>query len=369
MDLALTTQPAPELCVVVPVLNEQGNVAALVDKLRAALAGIEWEVVFVDDDSRDGTRAAVAAIGAQDRRVRLVHRVGRGGLASAFVEGVQASLAPYVAAIDGDLQHDEALLPAMLGLLRAGEADIVVGSRYVLGGDLGEWGARRAGMSSLATRLSRAALRTTVQDPMSGFFMLPRAVYDQAARQLSAIGFKILLDLIASLPAPPRVRELPYRFRPRVAGESKLDAGVMLDFALLLADKTVGHLLPVRFVLFAMVGATGLLAHLTVLRGALMSGASFSTAQGIATACAIAGNYVLNNEFTFRDQKLRGARFWRGLAIFSAVCSVGAVANIGISALLLNAQHEMWWVAGLAGAAMSLVWNYAAGSTLTWRRR
>ncbi len=175
---------------------------------------------------------------------------------------------------------------------------------------------------------------------------------------------------MASLPEPPRVRELPYRFRPRVAGASKLDAGVLLDFALLLADKLVGHLVPVRFILFALVGAVGLLAHLIVLRLALTFGdLDFSAAQALATACAIAGNFAINNAFTFRDQQLHGARFVRGLVVFALVCSVGAVANLGIASLLLSAEHEVWWVAGLAGAAMSLVWNYAVGSTLTWRRR
>ena len=364
------TSAAPDLCVVVPVLNERDNIPVLVDKLRAALHGIAWEVVFVDDDSSDGTRDAVAAIGRVDSRVRLLHRLGRRGLASAFIEGAQCSLARYVAAMDGDLQHDETLLPEMLAVLRSEPVDIVVGSRYVPGGDLGEWSRQRASMSGLATRLSRTVLRAEVADPMSGFFMLPRPVFDRAARRLSAIGFKILLDLMASLPEPPRVRELPYRFRPRVAGASKLDAGVLLDFALLLADKLVGHLVPVRFILFALVGAIGLLAHLVVLRLALkFGGLGFPAAQALATACAIVGNFVINNSVTFRDQRLRGARFVRGLAVFSLVCCVGAVANLGIASLMLSAEHEVWWVAGLAGAAMSLVWNYAVGSTLTWRRR
>ena len=363
------TSAAPDLCVVVPVLNERDNVPVLVERLHAALRGIAWEVVFVDDDSSDGTRDAVAAIGRRDSRVRLLHRIGRHGLASAFVEGAQCSLARYVAAMDGDLQHDETLLPEMLAVLRSEPVDIVVGSRYVRGGDLGKWSRQRATMSGLATRLSRAVLRAEIADPMSGFFMLPRTVFDGASRRLSAVGFKILLDLLASLPEPPRVRELPYRFRPRVAGASKLDAGVLLDFALLLADKLVGHLAPVRFIVFALVGATGLLAHLIVLRAALTFGLAFGTAQALATAFAIAGNFVINNAFTFRDQQLRGARFLRGLVVFALVCSVGAVANLGIASLLLSAEHEVWWVAGLAGAAMSLVWNYAVGATLTWRRR
>jgi len=362
--------PAPELCVVVPVLNERPNVGPLVERLRAALDGLAWEVVFVDDGSTDGTRDAVAALGRGDNRVRLLRRGGRRGLASAVIEGVQCSVSPYVAAMDGDLQHDEALLPGMLAVLRADAADIVVGSRYMPGGDAGagaSWSPRRASMSGLATRLSQAVLRAAVTDPMSGFFMLPRAVFDRAAPRLSAVGFKILLDLLASLPEPPRVRELPYRFRARVAGTSKLDAGVLLDFVLLLLDKLVGAVVPVRFVLFAGIGAVGLVAHLVVLRlGLTWGGLGFPAAQTVATACAIAGNFALNNLFTFRDRRLRGARMLRGFAVFAAVCALGAAANLNIASLMVDAGHDTWWSAGVVGAAMSLVWNYAVGSTLTW---
>jgi dolichol-phosphate mannosyltransferase len=352
----------------VPVLNEGPNVLPLVDALRATLAGIAWEVVFVDDGSTDGTRDAVAAIGRADSRVRLLHRRGRRGLASAFIEGVESTLAPYVAAMDGDLQHDEALLPQMLDVLRSGTADVAVGSRYVAGGGLGEWDRTRAGMSDIATKLSRLVLRADVTDPMSGFFMLPRTVFNRAAPRLSAIGFKILLDLLASLPEKPRVRELPYTFRTRVAGESKLDAGVLFDFGLLLLDKLIGSVVPVRFVMFAIVGAVGLVAHLIVLRFGLAAGLGFSVAQALATGCAIVGNFVLNNEITFRDRKLKGSRMLPGLVVFALVCALGAVANLNVAALMVNAGHQAWWMAGVVGAAMSLVWNYAVGSTLTWRR-
>jgi len=359
--------PAPDLCVVIPVLNERDNVAPMVDRLRATLDGIAWEAVFVDDDSTDGTREVVAAIGAEDGRVRLLHRIGRRGLASAYTEGVACSLAPYVAAIDGDLQHDETLLPRMLAVLQAGRADIVVGSRYVEGGAVGDWNRGRASLSGLATWLARLVLRTDLADPMSGFFMLTRTVFDRASRPLSAIGFKILLDLVASSPDTLRVMELPYRFRSRTAGVSKLDAGVLLDFVLLLLDKLVGRWVPVRFILFAAVGLMGLGAHLVVLRLGLTA-LSFRQAQAVATACAIAGNFTLNNRFTFRDRRLRGMALLRGLLVFGLVCGVGAVANLNVASLML-AENQDWWHAGLAGAAMSLVWNYSVGSTLTWRVR
>ena len=357
-----------DLCVVVPVLNERDNIAPMVDALRVALDGIAWEVMFVDDDSRDGTREAVAALAVLDRRVRLLHRIGRRGLSTAFIEGAQASLAPYIAAIDGDLQHDERLLPRMFAVLRDEPVDIVIGSRYVAGGGTGDWDSRRAGMSSLATRLSQVVLRAPVADPMSGFFMIRRSTFQLALRRLSALGFKILLDIIASLPEPPVLRELPYEFRNRVAGESKLDAGVLRDYLMLILDKLVGHIVPVRFLLFAGVGALGLAAHLLVLRLGLSAGYDFQAAQLMATAVAIIGNFTLNNVFTFRERKLRGWRFVQGLLTFGLISSVGAAGNLGVSSFVFDTAHSSWWLAGIAGAVMSLVWNYAVSSVLTWRR-
>ena len=204
---------------------------------------------------------------------------------------------------------------------------------------------------------------------MSGFFMLRRSTLDAAVRGLSALGFKILLDLLASLPTPPRTIELPYEFRVRTAGESKLDAGVLRDYLMLLADKLVGHVVPVRFLLFAAVGAFGIAAHLLMLRlGLTLGGLRFEAAQTLATAVAILGNFTLNNLFTFRDRRLRGRRFAIGLLTFSLICSVGAAGNIGVAQFLFGATHSSWWLAGAAGALMSLVWNYAVSSVITWRR-
>ena len=366
MDVMITT--APELCVVVPVLNERDNIVPLVAALHRVLEGIAWEVMFVDDDSRDGTRDAIRATALHDSRVRMIHRIGRRGLASAFIEGAMASQAPLIAAMDGDLQHDEALLPRMRAELQAG-ADIVIGSRYVEGGGIGAWNATRAGMSDLATRLGKIVLRTQVADPMSGFFMLKRDVFDRAVRNLSAIGFKILLDIIASLPEPPRIVELPFQFRTRVSGESKLDAGVLRDYALLLADKLVGHIVPVRFLMFAAVGTFGIAAHLVVLFAALkLAHLSFDSSQAIATALAIIGNFILNNAFTFGDRRLRGWAFLRGLSTFALICGVGAIGNLSVAAFLFGPAMTSWWLAGMVGAVMSLVWNYAVSSVITWRR-
>ena len=361
--------PGPELTVIVPTRNEHDSVRPLYEALRRTLKGIDWEAIFVDDDSRDGTPEAVCRLANLDRRVRCIQRIGRRGLASACVEGILASSAPYVAVMDADLQHDEQLLPHMLKILKTEPTvDAVVGSRYVEHGSVGVWNRHRAWLSRAATHIGRSILRVPIADPMSGFFMVRREAFQASMRWLSNIGFKILLDILASSPRPLRVKEIPFHFRERLAGESKFDALIGWEYLMLLADKVIGHIIPIRFFVFALVGGLGLVVHLAVLWFCLSPmQLSFELSQATATGIAIIGNFTLNNWLTYHDRRLTGWRFVRGLLSFALICSFGAVANVGIATLLFTQQHSLWWVAGIAGAVMSSVWNYAVTSTFTWR--
>lgn len=361
---------APTLSVIVPCYNERPNVAPMIAKLDAALAGIAWEVIYVDDDSPDGTAAEVRRIAQTDPRVRCIRRIGRRGLASAVIEGALASSAAFVAVIDGDLQHDETRLPVMLQALQTGAYDLAVASRHVEGGDNTGLASRwRHALSDGGIRLARMFLPTPLSDPMSGFFMLPRLLFEELAHDLTGQGFKILLDLVLSAPAPLRVIEVPAQFRARAEGESKLDVLVLTQFAGLLLDKVFGGLLPLRFVSFALVGALGVVVNLAVLAVLHQAtGLAFQEDVAVATVVAMAFNFELNNAVTYRDQRLRGPRLWRGLLLFMLVCGVGAIANIGI-AQTLYATHMRWTVAGAIGAVIAVVWNYAVSATLVWRAR
>jgi dolichol-phosphate mannosyltransferase len=358
-----------ELTVVLPTLNERGNVEPLIARLETALAGIAWEAIFVDDDSRDGTAEHVRAIGRTKPYIRCLQRLGRRGLSTACIEGVLASSAPFLAIMDADLQHDETLLPRMLDALKGEELDIVIGSRYAAGGGVGDWGRSRVRISDLATRLSRLVVRVDLSDPMSGFFMVRRGAFEAASRALSGQGFKILIDLFASSPRPLAFKELPYQFRPRRHGESKLDTLVAWEYLQLLLDKLIGHIVPVRFALFAMIGGLGLVVHLATLGLVLkFLGVDFTLAQSAATLVAMTSNFVLNNWFTYRDRRLRGWRLLSGLLSFYVVCSLGAIGNVGIAAYVFHADQS-WWLAGIAGAVVGSVWNYATSSVFTWRAR
>jgi dolichol-phosphate mannosyltransferase len=356
------------LAVIIPVYGEAANVAPLVARLEAALAGLAWEAVFVDDDSPDGTAAAARAIAAADPRIRCIRRIGRRGLASACMEGFLSVSAPFVAVMDGDLQHDETILPALLSAVEGG-ADIAIGSRHVPGGGAeGGFSAARGVLSDAGATLARVLLPVPVADPMSGFFLLRRDLVEEVAPRLAARGFKILLDILLSAPRRLRVAEVPYSFRSRQAGESKLNATVLLEFAGLLLDKATGGAVPLRFVAFAAVGAIGLLVHMSAL-ALLLGPLSFGAAQWAATLVAMTANFALNNRITYRDVRLRGAALWRGLVVFYLVCGIGAAANVGIAGLLLRDGMLAWGTAGLAGALITVVWNYAVSSTLVWRAR
>ncbi|WP_372621827.1 glycosyltransferase [Falsiroseomonas sp.] len=365
-DLSL---PA-HLAVVIPVFREAANVAPLVARLHAALAGIAWEAVFVDDDSPDGTAAAVRAIAATDPRIRCIRRIGRRGLASACIEGMLSVSAPFVAVMDGDLQHDEAILPAMLAAVERG-ADIAIGSRHVEGGAAqGGFSAARGALSDAGTRLAQALLPAPVADPMSGFFLLRRDLVEQVAPRLTGRGFKILLDILLTAPRGLQVAEIPYAFRAREHGASKLDATVLLEFAGLLLDKATGGVVPLRFLAFAAVGGFGVLVHMAALAVLVgLGGLGFAAAQWGATLVAMTANFVLNNRITYRDARLRGAALWRGLVLFYLVCGVGAAANVGIAGLLVRDGVLAWGLAGAAGALITVVWNYAVSATLIWRAR
>jgi dolichol-phosphate mannosyltransferase len=360
---------APELTVVVPTYSERDNIAEVVQRLDETLAGVEWEVVFVDDDSPDGTSVAAKSIGSRDGRVRCIRRVGRRGLSGACIEGILSSSAPVVAVMDADLQHDETILPQMLQAIRSG-SDLAVASRYTAGGSATEglspirkWG------SELATRMANSLIGMQVSDPMSGFFMIRREIVERHAASLAGEGYKVLMDILWTAHKSLKVSEVSYRFRERLAGESKLDTLVTFDYLGLLFSKMFGGVLPVRFLMFGAVGVSGIAVHLLTLQYAIsILRLPFAWAQFTAVMVAMTWNFVINNRLTYRDARLTGWRWITGLLIFYLACSIGSIGNVGVASWIYS-FHATAWVAGLAGALMGAVFNYAISSALIWKRK
>lgn len=365
---------APQLAVIVPSYNERENIALLYEKVTAALGSIPFEFIVVDDNSPDGTHDLVRDMARRHPNVRGIHRLGRRGLSSAVIEGILASAAPYFAVIDADLQHDERILPQMLEKAIAGD-HIVVGTRYDGQGSVGEGlsKTREAG-SRFATKLSNVLTGETLSDPMSGFFLMRREVFDEVAPALSDDGFKILLDIIVSAGRfhalhgkQLRIGEVPYTFRPRHAGESKMSPIIVVQFLGLIVSKLTRGLLPTSFLLFGLVGGFGVIVHMgTLWLTHERLGFNFVWAQTAATILAMTFNFVLNNELTYASKKLRGWRYLTGMLTFYAVCSIGALANVSVASWIY-AYDGSFYLAGLLGVLMSVVFNYSVTKVFTWR--
>ncbi len=359
----------PEISIVVPTFREAENVRELHARISRTLAGTDWELIFVDDDSTDGTADIARELAQSDSRVRCIQRIGRRGLSTAVVEGAMSSSAPLVAVMDADLQHDETILPAMIRELRSGNLDVVVGSRYTAGGGTGDWQESRKKISRFAGRLARGLVPETLHDPMSGFFLVKSDLLRDSTRRLSGYGYKILLDLFASAGRPLRFAEVPYTFRPREHGESKLDSLVAWEYVMLLMDKRIGHIVSPRLLFFGAVGGSGVALHYLVLSSLFIGlRVPFATAQLCGTVTAMTTNFVLNNWLTYRDRRLKGLRLLRGLMSFYLICGLGAFANIGLAAYAFS-RNVQWALSALAGILVGTLWNYLATARYTWNSR
>lgn len=369
-----------QLAVILPTYNERNNIAPMVARLDAALAGIAWEAIFVDDNSPDGTAEVAREIARTDPRIRVIERIGRRGLASAAIEGMCASAAPVVAVMDADHQHDPALLPQMYAAVSSGEYDLAYASRFAEGSSTEAWGRPdRVKASGLANRIANKVTGVELSDPMSGYFMLRAETLRADAHRLSGVGFKILLDILATVEQPLRVKEFPMNFAARAEGESKLDQTVVFEFLVGLYDKWLGRFIPTRFALFGTVGALGVFVQLGTLwvilhlilgerfvYGNWSESATFNAANTVAAIVAMTFNFVLNNELTYSDKRLRGfGPLMRGWAQFAVTCSLGLLTNVGSAAVLKTIGfHDV--VAVVVGIVLGSVWNFALSSKFVW---
>ena len=356
---------ATRLAVVVPTLNEEKNVVRLYERLVRVLAGFNWELIFVDDDSKDGTLVEIAKIAVRDPRVRHIHRVNRKGLSSACTEGILSTCQDYVVIMDSDLQHDENAIPAIVAKLVDEDRDIVVGSRYVKGGGTGNWTPSREKMSRFATVISKFFFGIEIQDPMSGFFGFQRQRIVPFLKNVNGRGFKILFDLLTS--SRLRVAEIPYEFRNRKEGDSKLNFSTLYDFFVSLVYVFLRRKIPADFISFSLVGGSGVVLHLLVLGSLTWLSVDFLQAQLTAALVAMTSNFFINNITTHRSRKIKGNVIFFSLFKFCLLCLLGLGFNLIVAEWMFR-QTNLWLAGGIAGSVVSAVWNYATSSVFVWRR-
>lgn len=362
-----------QLSVVVPTYNESDNVGEVVKRLDTSLSDITWEVIFVDDASPDGTADVIREVAKTDRRVRLISRHNRRGLSSAVVEGGLAASADIIAVMDGDLQHDESVLPALYRTIANDEADVASASRFLLedGAD-GLSSETRLKISNTGIKVANKAFDLDMTDPLTGFFAMKREVLENAVPELSELGFKILLDLVTAAEPRPRIKELPFKFRERLHGESKLDNKVMYDFFLFFLEKKISPIipLPARFLSFGIINSFGIIVHMAVLFLVLNAiTGNFTIGQLAATLVAMLFNFSVNNAVTYHDMRLKGPEFYQGFVLFALLCSIGVFGNVSVANMIHDRYADLsLYAPALVGALMAVVWNYVATRAFVWGR-
>jgi len=353
--------------IVVPTYNEVRNVSMIHDGIAQALADRSWELIVVDDDSPDGTADAVRGLGLQRGNVRCIQRIQDRGLCSAVHWGVQAAHGDVIVVMDGDLQHDPAMIPRMLEELGRNH-DIVSASRFLSGRDVkGLPSDLRQTLSDYGNRLTNLFLAKPLTDPLTGFFATSRALFLRSIPFMQADGFKVFFDL-AYHNRNAAIKELAFDFQPRRHGESKFHLYVLWLLLCDIVSKLSGGLLPPRLISFVGVGLIGSIGHFSILYASLAFGAVFWLAQTIATVGALVFNFTVNNVLTYSADSLRGAAFYKGLVLYSLIASFGIVANVSTAQITYEHFQGHTFLAASVGVVIDVIWRFAVSNRLVWGR-
>ena len=379
---------APVVSVVTPTFNEAENLPVLVEAVHAALGTLPHEIVVADDDSPDRTWEVAEALAQDDPSIRVLRRFRDPGLSAAVLDGMTVARGEYLAVIDADLQHDPAILPEMVGMLASGTVDVCVGSRATEGGGYGDWSAARRLVSWVATVIAKVLLRVPVSDPMSGYFVITRAGYESTASQINARGFKILLEFVGRNRSL-RVAEVPYEFRNRVHGETKLNRSVIRSYLLAVSELWLGRQIDPVFLLYVLVGIVGLVVNSVAF--ALAEAAGFPlwttglnkaidpiyTSFLFSVQVSIFVLFVLNNEFTFWEDRYRGWKLVPAFLAYEVVSIIGTLVHVAVFTFLQNTGFLLSVVGAgparvvhnLTGAVLALIVNWFLNTTYVWKRR
>lgn len=355
-----------KISLIIPTYKEYANIRPLVERIHQALSSYDYEIVFVDDNSGDGTTELVTSL-ADKYPVKIFVRQNKRGLATAVVDGLTHVAGQRVVVMDADLQHPPEVIPDLLRALDD-KTDIAIASRYLPGGGTEGWGLTRRIISRGAIVLAHLFLPRSqgISEPLSGFFAFKKPVVAQA--KLQPIGYKILLEILMEGEFQ-RVSEVPYTFQTRSRGESKLSRHQQVEYLKHIYSlmKREGELR--RVFKFALVGLSGVVVN----EGLLWMLTEFVGWQYLVSAAfsiesSILSNFILNDCFTFADRRsARGNSRLTRLLKFNSVSLGGLGMNLGFLWLLTQVFGIYYLLSNLAAIGMAFLWNYLVNTRWTWK--
>lgn len=349
-----------KLSIIIPTYNERENLGALLERIFSSLGGLNFEVIVVDDNSPDGTGKLADEIASKRRDMKVVHRERKLGLGTAILDGIRVAEGEFIGVMDADMQHPPELLKTMLE--KAGEgADIVIASRYVEGGKVDGWSFVRRATSKGALWLSHLLLPRVrkIKDTLSGYFIFKKSVIEGIS--LNVKGFKLLIEILAR-GKYEKVVEVPYTFRARAAGRSKLSLSEKIDYL-----KQILRLSDYRIFKFTAVGVSGLVVNNGVLWLLVSALGAIPFLAGIfSIEASILSNFALNNFWTFKDRK--GGSFLSRMLKYHGSVALGAVVNYAtLVTLTIIGLHLI--VANTIGIFLGFISNYLLSETFVWKWR
>ena len=356
------------LSVIIPTRNERDNVPRLLEAVRRALDGLDYELVFVDD-STDGTERVLSEAARADPRIVAHHREGGRGLASAVITGIGICRADALAVIDADLQHPPGLLRVMLAQMADTSADVVVASRFLPGAGTPGLGAGRRAISQVTRMLARALLRGARRstDPLAGYFLVRRAAVDGVA--LRPIGFKILLEILVR-GRITQVADVPCVFEPRAGGDSKATVRQGIELVRQIVALAASNPEDSRLWKFLLVGTTGVILDVIAFWILVHHLGLHVIAAGlVGGAVATLSNFILNNAYTFADRHVEGPSiFFQRMGRYYVTTWAGQAVYLGLLWVLTH-LGMVPMLANLIGVLVGGMLNYVVHNMWTWRHQ
>ena len=354
-----------DLSIVIATLNEEGNIAKLYKEISNSLknTNLSWDLIFVDDNSNDKTIDEINLLREIDKNILLIRRFNKRGLSSALLQGALSSNSKYILFMDADLQHNPKYIENLFSAITTSDANLVSASRFLKKQNF--LNKKRYKASIIVNRILQKITKLSFSDILTGYFIIEKKFLFENFNKFSTTGFKILLDIILSTKKTIIYKEISFDFEPRYKGNSKLNNKIIIDFVYLILDKTLGKILPARYVIYSFVGLSGAILQIVsfyILYNIL--GFNLSLALSIVIAMSI--NFILNNEFTYSDLKLKGVNFFYGLFKFYFFCSFGALFNF-LTAKTLYDYLSIIYLSLFFGALVGSVWNYSMNKSFNWK--